>query len=93
MSLPTKFKQNSIGGLSAIVRKLFSQPGVGVTKSPFFNFSVTKFSILQQYLLDYLNHIYIWHVSPQLSCGDTYQLWMWYSIANEWFGNAEKFGK
>ena len=28
-SFPTKFKQNSIGGLSAIARKLFSQPGVG----------------------------------------------------------------
>ena len=30
-----------------------------------------KFFIFQKYLLDYLNHIYIWQVPPQLSCGDT----------------------
>ena len=30
-----------------------------------------KFSILQKYFLDYFDHIYIWQVPPQLSCGDT----------------------
>ena len=33
-----------------------------------------KFSILQTYLLDCLNHIYIWQVPPQPSCGDTCQI-------------------
>ena len=51
-----------------------STPVVGVTKAPFANFSVSKISILQKYLLDSLNHIHIWQVSPQLSCGDTFQI-------------------
>ena len=33
-----------------------------------------KFFILQKYLLDSLNHIDIWQVSQQLSCGDTWQI-------------------
>ena len=41
-----------------------------------------KFSILQKYHLDYLNHIYIWQVRPQLSCGDIFQIYTWYSISN-----------
>ena len=32
-----------------------------------------KFSIWQKYLLDSLNHVYIWQVPPQLRCGDTCQ--------------------
>ena len=33
-----------------------------------------KFSVGQKYPLDYLNHIYIWQVPPQLSCGGTCQI-------------------
>ena len=33
-----------------------------------------KFFILQKQILDYLNHIYIWQVPPQLNCGDTGQI-------------------
>ena len=33
-----------------------------------------KFLILQKYHLDLLNHIYIWQVPAQLSCGDTCQI-------------------
>ena len=29
-----------------------------------------KFPILQKYLLEHFSRIYIWQVSPQLSCGD-----------------------
>ena len=49
-------------------------PGVGVTKAPFVKFSVRKISISQKYMLDSSNHIHIWQVSPQLSCGDTCQI-------------------
>ena len=35
---------------------------------------LAKISILQKYLLDSLNHIHVWHVSQQLSCGDTCQV-------------------
>ena len=52
-----------------------------------------NFSILPKYLLDYLHHIHIWQVSPQLSCGNTCQIWTWYTIANMYFGDAEKLGK
>ena len=34
-------------------------PGVVVNKAPFVNFSVSKISTLQYWLLDYLNHIHI----------------------------------
>ena len=52
-----------------------------------------KFSIPPKYLLDSLHRIHIRQVSPQLSCGDTCQIWMWYSIANLFLGDADKIGK
>ena len=57
-----------------VVDSLPRGPGVGVTKAPFVNISVSKIAILQKHFLDYLNHIYIWQVPPQLSCGDTCQI-------------------
>ena len=32
-------------------------------------------------------------MSPQLSCDNTCQIWTWYTIANIYFGDAEKLGK
>ena len=52
-----------------------------------------KYSIWQKYLLDDLNHVYIWQVPPQLSCSDTCQKWTWYSRANVCFDNADIFRK
>ena len=46
-------------------------------------------------MLDYSNHIRFWQMSPQLSCGDTCQIWTWYSIANDSFDiskNSENNG-
>ena len=57
------------------------------------NFSVHEILILQNYLLCSLNHFHIWQVSPQLGCGDTCQIWTWYSISNPCFDNREKIGK
>ena len=51
-----------------------------------------KFSILQKYLLDSLNWIYIWQVSPQLSCGNTCQLLTWYLVSDACFDNTDTFG-
>ena len=42
----------------------------------------------QNYLLCSLNHIHVWWVSPQGSCGDTYQIWKIMSI----FDCGEKLG-
>ena len=53
----------------------------GVTKAQFVNFSISK--IFDPTLVAV-------KFSPQLSCGDTCQIWMWYSIANMYSGDAEK---
>ena len=40
------------------------------------------------------NHIYIWQVTPQLRCGNTCQIWMWYSAGKQCFekiSNAENW--
>ena len=56
-------------------------------------FLQAKFSVWQKYLLHSLNLIHIWLVSPQLTGGDTYQIWTWYSMANMYFGDVEKLGE
>ena len=38
--------------------------------------------IEQKYRLDTPNHVHICQVSPQLSCGDTCQIWTWYHTGN-----------
>ena len=35
------------------------------------------FSASPKYMLAIVYHIHIWQVLPQLSCGDTCQIWMW----------------
>ena len=46
-----------------------------ITKAP-----LRKCSVLQKCLLDSSHHIHIWRVSPQLSCGDTCQIWTCWKI-------------
>ena len=36
-------------------------------------------------------HVYIWRVSPQLSCGDTCQVWMCIEESNMYFCYIENF--
>ena len=36
-------------------------------------------------------HVYIWQVSPQLSCGDTFQIWMWFRESYRYFSKIENF--
>ena len=36
-------------------------------------------------------HTYIWRVLPQLSCGDTCQIWMWCKGSKRHFGRIENF--
>ena len=49
-----------------------------------------QFYTLQRYLLDYLNHFHTGRVSPQLGCGNTCQIWTWYSIGHRCFGKSGK---
>ena len=36
-------------------------------------------------------HVYIWQASPQLSCGDTCHIWMWFKESNRYFCKIENF--
>ena len=35
--------------------------------------------------------VYIWQVSPQLGCGDTCQIWMWFEESDTYFCHIENF--
>ena len=49
------------------------------------------FSALSNHTLAIEYHVYIWQVSPQLSCGDTCQIWMWFEESNMYFCHVENF--
>ena len=50
-----------------------------------------NFSSLSKHTLTVKYRIYIWQVSPQLSCGDTCQIWMWFVESNMYFCEIENF--
>ena len=49
--------------------------------------------LFAKYLWDLLNHTHICQVSLQLSCSDTWQIWMWYSTGECCFVHSEKKSK
>ena len=61
--------------------KVYKQSGLGVTKPISFRY-FPIFSVLLNHMLAIEYHVYIWLVSPQLSCGDTRQIWMWLNESN-----------
>ena len=50
-----------------------------------------NFSALSKHTLDIKYYVHIWQVSPQLSCGDTFQIWMWFKESNSYFCKTENF--
>ena len=56
---------------------------------PFRYFS--NFSISPKYMLAIEYHVHIWQVLPQLSCGDTCQIWMWFKYFKKYFCEIENF--
>ena len=66
-------------------------PGVGVTKPIFSVPLFPTFPLLSKQTLAIEYHVYIWQVSPQLSCGDTCQIWMWFRESNRYFCKIENF--
>ena len=50
-----------------------------------------NFSALSKHTLYIEYHVYIWQVSPQLSCGDTCQIWKWFKESNRYFWKIENF--
>ena len=57
--------------------------------SPFRYFP--HFPLLSKKMVAIEYHVYIWQVSPQLSCGDTCQIWMWFMESNSYFCKIENF--
>ena len=57
--------------------------------SPFRYFP--HFPLLSKQMVAIEYHVYIWQVSPQLSCGDTCQIWMWFMESNSYFCKIENF--
>ena len=50
-----------------------------------------NFSASPKYMLAIVYHVHIWQVLPQLSCGDTCQIWMWCKWSNRYFDRIENF--
>ena len=61
-----------------------------LSQFPPFNY-FPNFSSLSKHSLAVIHCIYIWQVSPQLSCGDTCEIWMWFEEYNMCFCNIENF--
>ena len=61
---------------------------MGVTKPIF---SVPLFSTVSAIVKTNEYRVYIWQVSPQLSCGDTCQIWMWFRESNRYLCKIENF--
>ena len=70
----------------------YKPPGVGFTKpiSPVPLFSYF-FHYCQNALLAIEYLVYIWQMSPQLSCGDSCQIWMWFKEFNTEICKIENF--
>ena len=49
------------------------------------------FPLLSKQTLAIEYHVYIWQVSPQLSCGDTCQIWTWFKESSNYFCKIENF--
>ena len=64
---------------------------MGVTKPIFSVPLFSTFPLLSKQTLAIEYHVYIWQVSPQLSCGDTCQIWMWFRESNRYFCKIENF--
>ena len=52
---------------------------------------IPNFPSLPKHKLAIEYHIYIWQVSPQLSCGDTCQIWLWIKESNRYICKIENF--
>ena len=63
--------------------------GLLIQFSPFRYFPHFPLLSIQTLAIEY--HVYIWQVSPQLSCDDTCQIWMWFRESNRYFCKIENF--
>ena len=71
-----------------MVKRPVVVPGVGVTKPISFTGLFFQFLELTKHWLPTKYHIHIWQVSPQLSCGYTDQIYMWFNGSNIYFAKS-----
>ena len=50
-----------------------------------------EYSVLSKHMLAIAYHVYILQVAPQLSCDNTYQIWMWFKESNRCFCKIKNF--
>ena len=67
------------------------QQGWGLLKLRSLISPLREILIKQKYKSDNFNHVHICQVSPQLSWGDTCQIWTWYHTGNHCFDHSEKW--
>ena len=61
-----------------------------LSQSPPFRYFL-NFSALSEHTLCIEYHVYIWQVSPQLSCGGTCQIYMWFKESKRYYCQIEHF--
>ena len=66
-------------------------PGGGANFLRSVIFHIFRFLSKQMFAIEY--HVYTWQVSPQLSCGDTCQIWMWFRESNRYFCENFAYGE
>ena len=93
----TECGQNWMLCLNVFVRFYRASPGsvniLGwglLSRIPPFRYFL-NFAALSKHTLAIIYHVYIWQVSPQLSCGDTWQIWMWFYESNMYFCHIDNF--
>ena len=88
---PAGLYQSTRGHKSAMSQSYFVIQGWGLQSHfrPFRYFP--NFSSLSKHTLTVKYRVYIWRVLPQLSCGDTCQIWMWCEHDNMCFCKIKNF--
>ena len=59
-------------------------PGVGVKPISTVSLFSEFFIIAKTHISYWISCVYIWQVSPQLSCDDTCQIWMWFKLSSRY---------
>ena len=86
-------------------RDFVSQPGLGkfevnrivllgggyYTKPIYSSWFSQYFKFIKTLLTCSQNYIHIWQLSPQPSCGDNCQIWMWFNKSNWYFSTGKKY--
>ena len=95
-----KASENIVCKMTAILSRgdeLSAKPGRGhylgwglLRRFPPFRY-FPNFSTSPKHMLAIEYHVHIWQVSPQLSCGDTCQIWMRFKECNRYFCQIENF--